>query len=182
MDNIDKAIGINIKEIRNKYGLSMDQVANLTGVSKSMIARIEKGVSTPTITTLWKLCNGLKISFTSLISDKEETGTIVNKEDLTSVKRENLYSLFPLIKFDVNRKIELYNMELHKNAEHFSEPHIGAIEEFIYVIKGNIELIVDEKISKLTTGDLFRFIPANEHIYKNSLPEKAEIIVVILYS
>ena len=55
------------KTIREKEKLSLEKVAQLTGVSKTMIGQIERGESSPTLTTIWKIANGLKVSFTSLL-------------------------------------------------------------------------------------------------------------------
>ncbi len=55
----------NLKTLRANRKLSLDKVAELTGVSKTMLSQIERGESNPTIHTVWKIANGLKISFTA---------------------------------------------------------------------------------------------------------------------
>ena len=67
MEQSIEAISANLRCHRESRGLSLDQMAELTGVSKSMLRQIEIGNSSPTIATLWKIANGLKISFTSLL-------------------------------------------------------------------------------------------------------------------
>ncbi|MGO4274411.1 helix-turn-helix domain-containing protein, partial [Paenibacillus sp. TAF58] len=64
---IHKMVGRKLLNIRKTRGLSLDQVADLTGVSKAMLGQIERGDSNPTISVLWKIVSGLQISFTSLI-------------------------------------------------------------------------------------------------------------------
>ena len=54
-------IGERLKEIRNTRQLTLDDVAELTGVSKPMLGQIERGQSSPTINILWKISTGLKI-------------------------------------------------------------------------------------------------------------------------
>ena len=54
-------IGERLKEIRNTRHLTLDEVAELTGVSKPMLGQIERGQSSPTINVLWKISTGLKI-------------------------------------------------------------------------------------------------------------------------
>ena len=65
---LNEVIATNLKRIRTAKKMSLDNVANLTGVSKSMLGQIERGDSSPTITTIWKITNGLKISFSSLMN------------------------------------------------------------------------------------------------------------------
>lgn len=56
----------NIRRLREESKLSMDELSKLSGVSKSMLAQIERGEENPTISTLWKLSNGMKVSFDAL--------------------------------------------------------------------------------------------------------------------
>lgn len=63
---LQKMIGANVKAARERRKLTLDAAALLTGVSRSMLAQIEKGDVNPTISVLWKIANGYKVSFTSL--------------------------------------------------------------------------------------------------------------------
>ncbi|WP_370205990.1 helix-turn-helix domain-containing protein, partial [Pararhodobacter marinus] len=53
-------VGANLRRARGAAGLSLAQVSALTGVSKAMLGQIERGESSPTLATLWKLCKGLQ--------------------------------------------------------------------------------------------------------------------------
>ena len=57
--------------IREQKKLTLDAAAALTGVSRSMLAQIEKGDVNPTISVLWKIANGYKVSFTSLLEQRD---------------------------------------------------------------------------------------------------------------
>ncbi len=59
MNNLN--IGKQLKKIRQGRELSLDEAAVLTEVSKPMLGQIERGQSSPTITTLWKIATGLKV-------------------------------------------------------------------------------------------------------------------------
>ena len=61
MDYLNKNISINLKTIRREKGMSMDEVAEQTGVSKSMLGQIERGEANPTIGTLGKIVSGLRV-------------------------------------------------------------------------------------------------------------------------
>ena len=71
LENIGHIVAENLKRLREERKLSLDAVAKCSGVSKSMLGQIERGVTNPTISTLWKIANGLKISFTSLMMRPE---------------------------------------------------------------------------------------------------------------
>ena len=66
MDTMNKIIARNIKRLREDLKLSMDELARVSGVSKSMLAQIERGEGNPTISTLWKISNGMNVPFDAL--------------------------------------------------------------------------------------------------------------------
>ena len=55
MDQMNQIVAKNIKRLREERKLSMDELSKLSGVSKSMLAQIERGGGNPTISTLWKI-------------------------------------------------------------------------------------------------------------------------------
>ncbi|HSU80106.1 MAG TPA: helix-turn-helix transcriptional regulator, partial [Candidatus Angelobacter sp.] len=57
---LNALIGQRLKHIRVTKGLSLDRVAELTGVSKPMLGQIERAQSNPTVSTLWKIAEGLR--------------------------------------------------------------------------------------------------------------------------
>ena len=65
--DITNTIAANAKRIREEKKLTLDAAASATGVSRSMLAQIEKGEVNPTISVVWKIANGYKVSFTSLV-------------------------------------------------------------------------------------------------------------------
>ena len=77
MSQLEKNIALNLKRIRKSHHMSLDMMAEKTGVSKSMLGQIERGESNPTISTIGKIVEGLRIPF-------EQTG----KFELLSVRLE----------------------------------------------------------------------------------------------
>lgn len=182
MESLDRTIGQNVKRIRTQRGLSMDQVAELTGVSKSMIARIESGASTPTVTTLWKICNGLKVSFSTMLDDSTELDVVVNKKSLKAPTINDAHDLYAIIPFDVNNKFELYEMILHPNMSHSTGQHIGVNEEVVFVQEGELIIVIDGSERRLSEGDVYRFKPDAYHTYRNEGVMAASFIVTLIYS
>ena len=61
MDYLSKNVAVNLKRTRQARGMSLDQVAEQTGVSKSMLAQIERGTANPSLGVLGKITSGLRI-------------------------------------------------------------------------------------------------------------------------
>ena len=68
--DVNKIIAQNVKKLREKRKLTLDAASEITGVSRSMLAQIEKGDVNPTISVLWKIAGGYKVSFTSLLEQR----------------------------------------------------------------------------------------------------------------
>ena len=65
--DMNTVISDNLRSLRQSLHLSLSEVSERTGVSKSMLGQIERNESSPTISTLWKIATGLQVSFTSLM-------------------------------------------------------------------------------------------------------------------
>jgi len=182
MSDLNKVIGENIKRLRTRRGLTLDETAGMTGVSKSMIGQIERGVSAPTVTTLWKICNGLKISFSSLMEACEKQVALVGKARLAPLVQKNVYRLFNYIPFNMNRKFEAFRMELLPGATHTSEAHRDALEEFVYVTEGQVEIRVEGEAHQLQKDDLLRFNAQLQHGYVNLSDAEAGLFIIIVYN
>ena len=99
MDSMNLIVAKNIKRLREEQKLSMDELARLSGVSKSMLAQIERGAGNPTISTLWKLSNGMKLPFDALIVRPKEPYELIRIADiqplLEDAGRVKNYPVFP---------------------------------------------------------------------------------------
>lgn len=73
-DSIEARIAANLKLRREALGLSLAQLANLSGVSKAMIGKIEAGQSSPTAGLLGRLCAGLGVTLSTLMNSVEAAG------------------------------------------------------------------------------------------------------------
>jgi len=71
-NSFDKAIGFQIKVLRERHSLSQESLASLAGISRTHLAQIEVGNVSPTVRTLRKISDELSIQMSELISDAEE--------------------------------------------------------------------------------------------------------------
>jgi transcriptional regulator with XRE-family HTH domain len=180
-EQIHKKVGRKLLSIRKTRGLSLDQVAELTGVSKAMLGQIERGDSNPTISVLWKIVNGLQISFTSLIEDDESKITVVRAGELTPFEEENgHYKAFPLFPFHPQKSFEIYTVEMEPGCSHTSEPHNDGVEEYILMVGGKLELTVAEESFVLSQGDAIHFTADRTHHYRN-ISDATTVYQTIIY-
>ena len=182
MDSMNMIVAKNIKRLREENKLSMDELVRLSGVSKSMLAQIERGDGNPTISTLWKISNGMKVPFDALTVRPKSPYEIVKTAEIQPLLEDGgkvkNYSLFP---DNENRRFAVYYLELEEGSYWESEPHLRGTTEFITIFTGKIEILADGQSFIVEKGESIRFRADTIHSYKNIGNETA-ILHMILFN
>lgn len=182
MEQSIEAIADNLRCHRESRGLSFDQLAELTGVSKSMLRQIETGRSSPTIATIWKIANGLRVSFTSLLCKptiQAEVKSFRAESPLTAEGER--YRLFPLIPFTPQQSFETYYFEIDPGTVFYGEPHRGNVYEYVFLTKGKLRIRVEQEEYKINAGEFLQFQADHPHSYECVGEEMAAAIMQICY-
>jgi len=180
---VTSIVAVNIKRIREQKKLTLDAAAEVTGVSRSMLAQIEKGDVNPTISVLWKIANGYKVSFTSLVERKNDTISVVRQSDVEPLKEDNgRYLNYPIFPFDEKSLFETYRIVIEPLGMLSAEPHLNGSEEYITVFTGRVEIAVADERFELATGDSIRFYANTPHSYRNVGTERVELSMLIYYN
>ena len=173
----------NLRRLRSEKKLTLEATSQLTGVSKSMLAQIEQGKVNPTISVLWKICNGLKVSFTSLMEPlARETHVIRLEEQRPLSQDDGRYLNYPVFIFDERTRFETYRIVIKNNGKLTSEPHLKGTEEDLTVFRGNVRITANGKTFDLKAGDSIAFKADCEHSYENIGHEDVELSMLIYYS
>lgn len=180
MDSMNMIVAQNIKRLREENKLSMDELAKLSGVSKSMLAQIERGDGNPTISTLWKISNGMKVPFDALTVRPKTPYEIVKTSEVQPILEDNgkvkNYSIFP---DNENRRFAVYYLELDKESYWESDPHLKGTTEFITIFTGKIEIYADGRQFIVEKGQSLRFKADTKHSYKNIGTEPATLHMIL---
>ncbi len=179
---IQKDVARNIKNIRERKKITLESAAKLTGVSRSMLAQIEKGEVNPTISILWKIANGYKVSFTSLLSSGAPSLLIKAEEVVPLIEDGGKYINRPAFPFQEDKQFETYHIEIKEHGFLQAQPHLEGAEEFITVFEGEVEIVADTEFFQLKKGDSLRFKADVAHSYKNIGSTTAYLSMIIYYS
>lgn len=180
MDQINVNIGKNLNRVRRERKISLDKTAEITGVSKTMLGQIERGETNPTVTTLWKIANGLRLSFSSLISGETSSVSIIKKHELNPVIESNgQYKVYPVVPFNVEKQFEVFAITLEPGCEHISEAHNPGVEEYIFVNEGMLQISIGEEVYEVNREDAITFQANNTHVYRNrgNIPVKCTVLI-----
>lgn len=178
---ITNTIAANTRRIRERRRLTLDGAASVTGVSRSMLAQIEKGEVNPTISVLWKIAKGYKVSFTSLVEEGERT-SVIRLADIQPLREDGgRYLNYPVFAFDEQKLFETYRIVIEAGGSLDAQPHMRGAEEYITVFSGRVEITAGEERVQLSKGDSMRFGAEVPHGYRNIGEETAELSMLIYY-
>lgn len=182
MDDIPTIIGINLKKIRKNKQMTLETLSQISGVSISMLGEIERGVTNPTITILWKIADGLKISLSDLIQQHEPDISVVYQKDAAASLIGDSYKILSLFKFDADKKFEVFCKLLEPGAYFESEGHRFGVEEYLFICGGTLTLNVGNKEYLLSQGDAIRFSGENIHSYHNQGETTVSAFTILYYA
>ena len=124
MTDLTPIIGNNLYQLRRQKSLSLDKLAELSGVSKAMIGQIERGESNPTVNTLWKIAAGLRVPFGKLIDTGKPTAEVVRFDELDPIKDDdNGTTLYMLFSANQENRFEIFSVILSPHCTHKADPH-----------------------------------------------------------
>ncbi|MBD1382013.1 helix-turn-helix domain-containing protein [Metabacillus arenae] len=180
MDNIQAIIARNLSNLRKSRNLTLDQVSEFTGVSKAMLAQIEKGKSNPTVTTLWKIANGLQVSFSLFMKEDVPKVKKINIKELDPVSdNEGNYLVYSFFPYHPEKKFEIYIVELKPGCSHEAKSHLG--EEYLLIKEGKLTVNLQGKEHVMESGDALQFTGMTPHSYINSTDELASFFLLMYY-
>ena len=79
---INEVLARNLSTLREQQNLSLGQLAQISGLSKVMLSQLEKGSGNPTINTILKIANALKVPYTALLDTLGSSAAVVRGSDL----------------------------------------------------------------------------------------------------
>ncbi|PTQ71346.1 helix-turn-helix domain-containing protein [Celeribacter persicus] len=177
----EEKIQINLKAARMRAGLSLARTAEMTGVSKAMLGQIERGESSPTLATLWKIAKGFHLPLTAFLEDRvQTTGSFTPALPHPKALGATIgyQTVFP---FDPVFGSETFLMTLEPGQSHVSEPHDSGVVEDVFVTRGAMEVLRDGDWQVLRSGDGLRFAADQPHGYRNLTGEIAQFHNTIHY-
>ena len=180
MGKIDDNIAINLKRIRKEKNMSLDMVAELTGVSKSMLGQIERGESNPTIGTISRIVEGIQIPYEDLLYRKESQAQVIDKGMLPVYRqKENAYEVKLVLPYDTQRAFEVFHCEIQPGALYQSAQADGNRTGLLSVLQGKLLVSMEGNTYEVRENEAFRFEAGRECVYTNPGTETVQFEVIL---
>ncbi len=181
-------IGAKIKELRSAKKLTLQDVANETGFSTALISQIENNKISPPIATLTKIAHFFDVRIGHFFSDTEEESSfeILRADERTIIPRVvsrdgSVHGYFyeSLSVRKKSKKMDPFLLTLNEkvtNTDTYS--HNG--EEFLFVLKGKAELLLDGKRIALNEGDSVYFDANLKHRLLAPDCDEVKVLAVVM--
>ena len=191
MSNQNTIVGSKIKGIRESKNLSVEEIAERSGLSAEQINSIENDQNLPSLGPLIKIARALGVRLGTFMDDNDALGPAVCRaadrerdssisfsNDATDARRHMEYH--PLAKQKAGRHMEPFVIDIHPNEENEFQLSAHEGEEFIYVMSGEVEIDYGKEKYILTEGDSIFYDSIVKH-HVHGAPGKSAKILAVVY-
>jgi transcriptional regulator with XRE-family HTH domain len=177
-------VGKNLRRLRTERGLSLEKLAQASGVSRAMLGQVELGQSAPTINVLWKIARAVDVPFSALITSSQATGAKLLRAEQGKklMSHDGAFASRALFPFDEPRRVEFYELTIAPQGVEQADAHAPGTTENLVVSKGKVEIEVAGQTHQLNAGDAILFEADSPHVYRNAGSTEATLYLVMTYA
>ena len=175
-------LGGRVRELRRGRGLTLEELAELSGVSRAMISKLERGEKNPTLVVAAKLAEGLGVTLSRLAGTEERREVSVVPRERRMVMRdpETGFERQLLSPNFVGRGVEFIRNEIPEGSTSGEfPPHRRGVEEHIVVERGSLRAILGGEEYLLREGDALYFEADVTHRFDNAGKGECSYYLVI---
>ncbi|MEM7111238.1 MAG: XRE family transcriptional regulator [Chloroflexota bacterium] len=182
LETVNSTLSKNVRQLRARRSLTLDELASQAGVSKGMLVQIEQSRTNPSIGTLCKLANALGVTISRLI--EEPVQPLIKKmklAQLTNFWKGPVGSTAKLLAgIDDRNLIEFWDWELESGHGHRSDPHPRGTKEVVYVLKGLLSVTVGDMTYTVNAHEAILIPGDQHHQYKNEAKSNTHFVMVVV--
>jgi transcriptional regulator with XRE-family HTH domain len=166
-----------LMKLRKERNLTLSHLANETGLSPKYLTQVEKGEVIPPVSVILQVSRALEIDSGLLLQQEKNRSGTRSAEDYE--KRTSDYSYQNLTPEAKHKHLKAFKIFVDPRSDHRGVSYQHAGEEFVYVLKGRMEIWVGENRSLLSPGGCLHFNSSIVHKLRNISDEKAELLVIL---
>ncbi len=172
-------VGRRIRELREARGLSLRALAELSGLSVNAVSLIERGQSSPTVSTLHRLADALGVRIIDLFAPREEAKVVFvragerGRTETPGVLVESLAAGL------AGQRLQPFLVTLEPGAGSGSEPITHGGQEFVLGLSGRADYTVDGQVHAVGEGDALLFEASLPHSWCNVTWEPARLLLIL---
>lgn len=181
--DLDRRLGARLKAARLRQDLTLEALAERTGVSRAMISRVERGESSPTAALLVRLGSGLGLTLSALLEESAGAGPLARRDE-QAVWRDPAsgYLRRNVSPRGTGSGFEIVEVILPAGAHVVLNSAAGApaLDQQIWVLEGALEVTLGETAHPLAAGDCLQMHLRGTIAYRNhgTTPVRYAVILV----
>ncbi len=164
-----KLVGGRLREARRARGLTLDDVAGQAGFTKSFVSAVERGETSPSIGSLYRICEVLGISMSALFETVgAPESNVVRRGDLEGAYFGGEGVVNYMLSPRSERRAQVIETHIAPGGSPGPEPwsHAGDLV-MATVLEGTVEFRFGERSTTLRAGDTISYSPADPHSWGN---------------
>lgn len=180
--NFAMQIGQRIKSYRTGRQMTIKDLAAQAHITPSMLSQIERGQANPSLNTIRLLAQALEEPMFRFFMDEAELRPEIQNEVVHKETRRHMIVRgidYELLSPDMNGDIELMTITMAPGTISAREPMSHEGEEVALVLKGTLEIVLENDVCVLNEGDSIRFKRGVKHCWNNTSNQDVVVVFAI---
>ena len=178
-------VGAALAALRQRRGLSLDELSRQAGVSKSMLSQIERHLANPTVAVVWRLATALGVAVGELLGDGRPAApllaTVPSHATPTLASPDGKCELRILGPIELAGQFEWYALTVQPGGTLASQAHEPGSREHLTVQVGALEVQAGAESARLRHGETARYAVDVPHSIHNPGRSVAQALLVVLH-
>lgn len=174
-----------VRQLRKRHGWTLEQLASMCGVSRSMLSQVERGTANPTLSVAFRIAQAFGMTLGDLVdgATAERRIEVIRRDDQSALFRDDenckIRTLSPL---KLEKDVEFYEVILAPGGTLESAPHFKGTREFLTVQSGTVIVKSGEEEAQINKGDSVQYSADIDHSIENRSKKNAVLFLVDIYS
>lgn len=180
---INENLGRRVKKLRSDRGWSLEELATVSGVSRSMLSEVEREKANPTLTVTFRIARAFGLTLQELIESAETSAPKIQviRASAQVYRRDKQYEIRTLSPLNLEKDVEFYELTLRPGGALRSQPHFEGTREFLTVEEGNVRIESGTDTDDLGKGDSGTYRADVPHAIINTGKAVALVFLVVIY-
>jgi transcriptional regulator with XRE-family HTH domain len=168
LDTLAANIGTAVRELRLAQRWSLGDLSRSSGLSKTILAKIERGDGNPSVETLWRVSRALAVPLGSLLSPPSRRPRVraIRARSGEPLSADSGMAAWLLHAAGAEHRAELFDLELPRGTDQATDGHLVGTEELVFCVKGRVRVGPHDQEVELAAGDAVWFTADVPHHYE----------------
>jgi transcriptional regulator with XRE-family HTH domain len=172
-------LGRKIRDLRLRRGLTVQQLAEATGLSKGFVSQVENGRTSPSLATLQDLARSLETSVAYLVVEEDQAPYVVRRAARPNMSVNGNGSRVEVMSAQPRRNLELLHAELPPGVSMSDKRQFHHGEEVVLCVEGRVSLTSGEHVVILEVGDSCHYDGRVPHSIENAGDSTARLFIAL---